>query len=63
MRIGVVNQTASVGGWRYLGMLLDGIKQISPNIEITLYVNSFETSEELISLELSLIHNSEPTRR
>lgn len=51
MRIGVVNQTASVGGWRYLGMLLDGIKQISPNIEITLYVNSFETSEELISLE------------
>lgn len=46
MKLGIVNQHASTGGWKYLTLLLKGFKQSSPNTEITVFYVEFIDAEE-----------------
>lgn len=37
MKIAIINQESSIGGWNYLCLLAKALKKISPNIEITIF--------------------------
>ena len=48
MKIAIINQHASAGGWRYLYQLTTAMKRIKPSLEITIFV------DDLISLTYKL---------
>ena len=51
MKLAIVNQAASVGGWRYLYMLVKNILQIRPDYKITIFVSDVNGIEEVEKLK------------
>ncbi len=51
MKLAIVNQVASVGGWRYLYMLVKNILKIRPDYQITIFVDNTNGIEEVDKLK------------
>lgn len=48
MKLAIVNQHASTGGWRYLSLLCKNIKLLRPDYDITIYIDVINGSEHII---------------
>lgn len=68
MKLAIVNQTASVGGWRYLYMLVKNIVKIRPDYDVTIFVTNTDGVEEVqklqnIGVKIKRINNIEQVLR
>ena len=51
MKIAIINQSASTGGWRYLYLLIKNMKEIKSDLDITIYVSFIKGVEEVEKLK------------
>ncbi len=49
MKIAIVNQIASTGGWRYVAKLSNALKQLRSDIEITVFFKEIEGAEDIFN--------------
>ena len=47
MKLAIVNQIASTGGWRYIVRLVLALKQLCPNMEISIFFNETVGAEDV----------------
>ena len=56
MKLAIVNQHSSTGGWRYVYFLIKHIKKLRPQWEITLFISNIDGVEEIEELKKEHIY-------
>jgi len=61
MKLAIINQTSSTGGWRYIYLLIKNIIKYRPNYNITIFIDKFDNIEDIekikkLNVELKKIY-------